>query len=135
MVQDSEEKLKNALSSIITQVDKKPTDALFQFENGRVTAFKASESGQAVDFDQLENDLRQRSFSILTAGRNQVITFEIPIKELKPKITTEKVNNLGIRELIGEGTSLFQHSIPGRIFNVTLASSKLIVSTIQLKYF
>jgi vancomycin resistance protein YoaR len=44
---------------------------------------------------------------------------------LKPKISTDKVNNLGIRELIGTGTSLFQHSIPGRIYNVTLASSRL----------
>jgi vancomycin resistance protein YoaR len=42
-----------------------------------------------------------------------------------PKITTDKANNLGIKELIGKGTSLFQHSISSRIFNVTLAASRI----------
>ncbi|PIZ99475.1 MAG: hypothetical protein COX78_01805 [Candidatus Levybacteria bacterium CG_4_10_14_0_2_um_filter_35_8] len=49
----------------------------------------------------------------------------MPIKKTKPAITTDKANKLGIKEVIGTGTSLFQHSIPGRIFNVTLASSRI----------
>jgi vancomycin resistance protein YoaR len=44
---------------------------------------------------------------------------------LKPAITTENVNSLGIRELISEGTSLFYHSIENRIFNLSLAASRL----------
>jgi len=121
----SENKLKEILSPLVLILDKQPIDALFTFENGRVTAFKPSQDGQAVDMEELKNDLKSRSFSVLSTGKAQTITFQIPIKELKSKITTDKVNNLGIRELIGTGTSLFQHSIPGRIFNVTLAASRL----------
>jgi vancomycin resistance protein YoaR len=121
----SENKLKEILSPLILSIDKKPIDALFTFENGRVTAFRPSEDGQAVDIEKLKNDLKSKSFSVLSTGKAQSITFEIPIKELKPKVSTDKANNLGIRELIGTGTSLFQHSIPGRIYNVILASSRL----------
>jgi vancomycin resistance protein YoaR len=35
------------------------------------------------------------------------------------------VNNLGIKELIGRGTSRFSGSIPSRVFNVSLASSRI----------
>ena len=51
--------------------------------------------------------------------------FVIPIKILKPKVSTDQVNNLGIKELIGQGESLFQHSIQSRVFNITLAASRL----------
>jgi vancomycin resistance protein YoaR len=44
---------------------------------------------------------------------------------LKPKIATDQANNLGIKELIGTGTSLFQHSIQSRIYNITLAASRI----------
>ncbi|MEK9207877.1 MAG: VanW family protein, partial [Patescibacteria group bacterium] len=37
----------------------------------------------------------------------------------------EKVNKMGIKELIGSGTSLFQHSIETRIYNVNLAASRI----------
>jgi vancomycin resistance protein YoaR len=121
----SEEKLREVLSPLMSQIEKKPVDALFQFENGRVTTFKPSEKGLAVDFDELKNDLRQKSFSVVQTGKSQILTFQIPIREIEAKVTTDKVNNLGIKELIGTGTSLFQHSIPGRIFNVTLASSRI----------
>ncbi|OGH09596.1 MAG: hypothetical protein A2152_03835 [Candidatus Levybacteria bacterium RBG_16_35_6] len=121
----SDEKLREILSPLILNIDKKPIDALFNFENGRVTAFRPSESGQTVDFEELKNNLKLKSSSVLSLGRAQTITFEVPIKELKPKVSTDKVNNLGIRELIGSGTSLFQHSIPGRIYNVTLAAARL----------
>jgi len=50
---------------------------------------------------------------------------QIPLLTLHPKITTEQANNLGIKELIGTGTSLFQHSIPSRIYNVNLAASRI----------
>jgi len=121
----SEDELTEILSPIVLSINKSPVDAVFTFENGRVITFRPSENGQAVDMEKLKNDIKSKSFSVLSAGKTQSITLNMPIKELKPKISTDKVNNLGIRELIGTGTSLFQHSIPGRIFNVTLAASRL----------
>jgi vancomycin resistance protein YoaR len=121
----SEDKLIETLSPLTTNIDKKPIDALFTFENGRVTAFKPSENGQEVDIEKLIANLRSKSVSVLSTGTSQAITFNVPVKILEPKVSTDKANNLGIRELIGSGTSLFQHSIPGRIFNVELAASRI----------
>ena len=50
------------------------------------------------------------------------IVVEIPIITTEPKVKTADVNNLGIKELIGKGESLFAGSIPNRIFNIKKAA-------------
>ena len=124
----SEKKLLETLSYFIEKTNKDPIDALFIFKDGKVTTFRPSEDGQAVDIDAIKNTLNSK-FTILSSvssAKNEGdLTIPIPIKIIKPKITTDRVNNLGIKELIGKGSSLFQHSIPGRIFNITLAASRI----------
>jgi vancomycin resistance protein YoaR len=120
-----EDKLNKLLSPIQKQIDVKPVDALFNFEDGRVKTFKLSSDGKTVAMDELKQEIIRNLSSTNTTPVAQKITIEIPVKITKPKITTEKINNMGIKELIGQGTSLFYHSIPNRIYNLTLASSKL----------
>lgn len=117
--------LKEPLSEIQKQIYTAPVDAQFQIVNGRVTTFVLSRDGQDIDMDALIQRVNQYVPLLLAADKKQHITIPIPIKTLHPKITTEQVNNLGIKELIGTGTSLFQHSIPSRIYNVELAASRL----------
>ncbi|HKC15052.1 MAG TPA: VanW family protein [Patescibacteria group bacterium] len=119
----SDEKLMEILSEFVKSVDKKPVDAVFKFENGRVTTFKPSEKGSAVDKDGLNSKILQQGSQVLYL-RPKNLTIQIPIKTLEPSITTEAVNNFGIKELIGIGTSHFAHSIPSRIYNINLATSK-----------
>ncbi len=121
----SEDKLYKALTPFMETLNKDSVDALFTFQNGKVTAFRPSEDGKMVDVDEVKKNLNYQFEKIHTWQRIQTITIPISIKTLKPKVTTDKVNNLGIKELIGTGSSLFQHSIPGRIFNITLASSRI----------
>lgn len=123
--QYSEKKLLDALLPFMEKINKDPVDALFTFKDAKVTTFRTSENGQAVNIDEIKNILNSK-FSILFSGNeSRNIIVPISIKIIQPEITTDKVNNLGIKELIGKGSSLFQHSIPGRIFNVTLASSRV----------
>jgi len=121
----SGDKLINFLLPQTSEIEKKPVNAVFTFENGRVTEFKPSENGQTVDVDKLKNIISAKAPVIVASAKAENIVINLPIKILKPAITTDNVNNLGIRELISTGTSLFQDSIPGRIFNVTLAASRL----------
>lgn len=120
----SEDALNQTLTPLAQAVNKEPADALFNFQNGKVLAFKPSEEGKAVDMEKIKNDLKEQ-FEKVLAQKPQQVEIPVSIKILEPKITTDKANNLGIKELIGVGTSLFQHSIPGRIFNVTLAASRI----------
>lgn len=102
-----------------------PTEALFNFENGKVTTFRPSSDGQELDISALKRNLVSHLPSIIAAETSQTIIIPIPIKKLKPKITTEKVNNLGIKELIASGTSLYHGSIESRIYNLSLAASRI----------
>lgn len=118
----------NKLDSLILPMEEKvniePVEALFSFDNGRVTAFRPSSDGQILDKEKLSEEITSKIPDTLY-GSKKIITIDLPIKKLGPKITTDKANNLGIKELIGMGTSLFQHSIPNRVFNVNLAASRM----------
>ena len=121
----SENKLQEILLPFVQKINKDPSDALFNFQNGKVTAFKPSSEGSMVDIDSIKKNLNSQFETILSAKNPQNIIIPIKVITLYPAITTDKANNLGVKELIGKGSSLFQHSIPGRIFNVNLAASRI----------
>lgn len=112
------------LDPIQKAVHIEPIDALFKIENNKVIAFKQSSDGATIDFNVLQSQI-EKVIPTIVKGEKENFTFKIPIKILKPTVSTDKANNLGIVEEIGEGTSLFGHSIPGRIHNVALAASKI----------
>lgn len=119
------EKLSYAIKPIANKIDKKPVDAVFKFENGRVTTFKPSSNGQSIDNDKLSVAIGEKVVTVISSRKSISVTVPIPIKIIPPDIKTEEANNLGIKELIGEGDSLFFHSIPGRVYNVQLAAKRV----------
>ncbi len=121
----SDEALSKVLQPIVEEKRIEPIEALFTFENNRVTAFRPSSNGQEVDVEEIKKTVISQIPLIATNQAPANITINVPIREVMPKITTEKANNLGIQELIGTGTSIFPHSIPSRIFNITLAASRV----------
>ncbi|MBI4096723.1 MAG: VanW family protein [Candidatus Levybacteria bacterium] len=121
----SDSNLQKFLAPFVNKINKDPLDAVFSFQNGKVTAFKPSEEGQVVDIEKIKINLNSQFQKIVSQQKPQEIIIPVEIRILTPKITTDKANNLGIKELIGTGTSLFAHSIPSRIFNVTLAASRI----------
>lgn len=121
----SSEKLDNILLPLERELSIEPIDALFTFQDGRVVAFRPSQQGQAIDRQAFEEDLTSRTVRIANATKPEIIILNLPIKVIHPKVTTEKANSLGIKELLASGTSLFQRSIPGRIYNVNLAATRV----------
>jgi vancomycin resistance protein YoaR len=120
-----QDKLLILLQPVIAKVKKEPVNALFKFENNRVTTFRLSENGQVVDVDALNREILADIPGITQNQTKNSQTITLPVKIIEPDITTEKINNMGIKELIGTGNSLFYHSIPGRIHNVALAASRI----------
>ena len=117
------------LDEILTPIAKKlkvePTNALFTFENNRVTTFRPSTNGQEVDIEIAKKSVSSKIPTILGSSKPQQISIIVPLNVLTPEITTEKVNDLGIVELLATGTSLYQHSIPNRVYNVGLGASRI----------
>lgn len=121
----SPDALIKSIQPLIDKAKVDPIDALFNFQNGKVQAFRPSAEGQQVDLQAVQQTVANKIPVLLMIGKKDAFTLPLPITTLKPKITTEGANNLGIKELIGVGTSLFGHSIPSRIYNVNLASSRI----------
>lgn len=118
------EKVRQYISGLSDSVNKPPENAAFTFENGRVTVFKPAKDGISIQLDQAVTGILSKLID-LESTTSSSLTYTLPITSAKPAITTESVNSLGIKELIGKGQSSFKGSIAGRIHNVILASSKL----------
>ncbi len=121
----SENKLDKLLVPLKKGTEIQPVNALFTFENGKVSAFSLSRDGRVVDITKLKVQLYSELIKTTTYAKASRVIIQVPIKVVKPAVTNENVNSLGIRELIGEGTSLFAHSIENRIYNIKLAAGRL----------
>lgn len=98
----------------------------FVFVNQKVEEFKPAKSGIEVQKDLLAQNLRNTLADFESENSNiDEAILDLPVIETPPTVQTGDVNNLGIKELIGRGTSKFRGSIPSRIHNVALASSKI----------
>lgn len=100
-----------------------PENATFQFENNQVLVFKPSKEGIFLQEPRFIEELT-RSLEFLEKD-NQSAELQISVVKTPAKISTGDANSLGIKELIGKGTSLFYGSISERIHNLQLASLKL----------
>lgn len=121
----SENKLETTLAPLAEKINDKPVNALFSFNNSRVTAFKPSVNGHEIDMNVLNTQLLSKALVVMSSQKGMVVIIPLQIKITEPEITTDKANNLGIKELIGVGNSLFFHSIPSRIHNITLGASRI----------
>lgn len=117
------EAVQEFVAKIAGEIDRPPQDAIFQFASGRVAIFTPSQDGHRLD----EEETVQLISQVLNNGPAQEDgqTLSLPVKIVKPQVTTEEVNNLGIKEKIGRGVSYFRGSIAPRIHNITHAASTL----------
>ncbi len=114
-----------SLSSEIAQkIQSDPQDSVFVFENGKVEEFSPSKDGMSLDLVIFNQGFSELLNNLYDSTEN-VFDYNIPVITTKPKITTESVNNMGIKEIIGKGSSRFRGSIASRIHNIGLASDKI----------
>lgn len=116
--------VRTALDDLSARIDIPVQEALFQFNNGRVTAFRASRDGRAVHKEEALARFDEAVKALPHAPMYHIV-INLPVYTAHPIATTEKANSFGIKELIGRGYSEFQGSIPGRIHNVALAASRI----------
>jgi vancomycin resistance protein YoaR len=102
--------------------NKPAKNALFKFENNRVVEFRKEENGLKLNSEKFLNDIDVAIYKLKNNSKN--ISIKLESKIIKPEITLSKANNFGIEELIGSGKSNFSHSIPERVHNISIATSK-----------
>ncbi len=120
-----EKMLDEMITPFATKFNVNPIEGIFNFQNGRVTAFKLSKNGQEVDVQKLKKEIVTKMSEVGKNGKAKTFKLPVPVRVLEPKVSTEKINNYGIRELIARGTSSFAGSIENRAYNINLAASRI----------
>lgn len=118
----SSEALTNYLKKeVASHINQPVKEGQFNFDAStkKVTNFVSSQEGQELDVEKTVTLINLA----LIGARPKTIT--LPVATVAPKIKTEQVNDLGIKELLGQGVSNFAGSIPNRIYNLSLAASRI----------
>ena len=116
--------LSQAITDLSQQLDIPVQDALFDFRNGKVTAFKPSVEGRKVNVDRTKERFA-KTLKNLSTENSDTIVVPLLVDPIVPTIATHQTNIFGIKERISQGNSEFAGSIPGRIHNVALAATRL----------
>jgi vancomycin resistance protein YoaR len=107
-----------------TAVNRDPVNPKFNFVNSKVTVFQPALDGIKVDVASFKTQLIS-SLDALASSNDKSEVFDIPVTRTPPGVTTDEVNNLGIKELIGRGVSTYYHSTASRVYNIVLAASRI----------
>lgn len=116
--------LDNLVQNVKSDIEREPQNSVFEFVNGKVVEFVPSKDGVTVKDSDLKNKILEEVAN-LEVSDIKVATIQIPVETVSPQVTNAEVNDLGIKELIGRGTSRFVGSISSRIYNIGLASSRI----------
>jgi vancomycin resistance protein YoaR len=120
----NDDKITNEIINIANKINRDPQNPKFNFDSGKVSEFLPALDGIEVKNEKLKENMIETLNKFETSNEKSV-TLEIPVTKTPSEVTTDKINNLGIKELIGRGTSTYYHSIPGRVHNVVLAASRI----------
>jgi len=120
LVSVKKEKISSFLESLGKKINQNPADAKFKIENGKVVAFSLNHDGFRIDTEKSIKIISKTLLKNNADIQNINLAYEI----LKPEISSENVNQLGINTLIGEGTSDFRGSTKSRIHNIKVASAR-----------
>lgn len=107
----NEEAFAATLDEIAAAVETPARDARFLMENGRVVEFVGSQDGVTLD-----RDAARAGFEAALNGDATDVALTLVVAE--PSVKTEDVNDLGITEVLGVGTSSYRGSPPNRIKNI-----------------
>ena len=107
--QKSFEKFTKSLGPLFEQP---AVEGRFKMEEGRVAEFVQSTNGRLIDRETLAKNL-------ITLFQSETETSTlVPMIVIAPKQTLEQVNMLGIKEILGVGTSSFKGSPANRVKNI-----------------
>lgn len=116
------DKIFDYIKNLNSSIQREPSDAIFKFENNKVTEFKPAQNGIKIKEDEL-SDLIIKSFDKLINSEDLSDNIVIPVTTTEPKIKNGDANDLGIKDLLGRGTSSFKHSTNIRNMNVEKGAS------------
>lgn len=112
-----------------TEVTREPQDAEFEYdpETLKVTTFVPHLNGLQLNTEHTQTQITDFIAQARQSAEEleETTSVELHLSVKKPKTTLADLNDLGINERIGIGDSEYDHSIPSRIHNVSLTSTRI----------
>ena len=106
---------------VLPVLDVRPNDARLEVNAGKVIEFQAGEDGLTLNFNQtvrnLEDRIINRSHSSITKETDDAKRISVVHSEVKAKHTND-INDMGIKEVVGVGSSNFAGSPSNRRHNI-----------------
>ena len=115
----NEERLGQVVADWAAQVDTPARDARLSFDaaTGQLSVLKPSQTGRSLDVAATVAAVRQA----LESGSAQAI---LPVTLLSPAVDMARKDELGIVELVAEGSTSFAGSSADRVHNIVAAAEK-----------
>ena len=123
------EKIKSYVETISQKIDTDPVDAKLAISDGKAIVASESKNGYKINRDkttQLILDVLGKRLNIAGVSSDQNSSQDaevnLPLNVIKPAVASDTIDNLGIKELIGKGTTNFKGSPQNRITNIKIGS-------------
>src|SRR6185369_10943498 len=114
----NEESIGAFVASFSGKVNQEPVDAIFGTDGeDKITVAQEEKLGRYLNEAQSVALL----VKVLNASSEQAIEVTLPTETVEPKIMSSDKERLGLKELIGRGTTNFRGSPKNRIFNINRA--------------
>ncbi len=113
------QKTSDWLQILSDAIDVAPRDAKFNVVDGRVEEFQTSVVGQELNTLATAQAIQAH----LTTHATEPVA--VVVQALHPLTDTTSTNDLGIRELVAEGSTDFRGSPANRVYNIKLGAQKI----------
>ncbi len=105
--------------NIASEINQEVREGKFEVKDSKVSEFQASQSGMAVNIDTTREKIEQE---VIDDQKKEVVLI---VDVVNPVVTTESINELGVKELVGRGESNFYRSPANRRHNIRVGAETL----------
>lgn len=114
-------RLERAVEGLAQQIDSGTAEPRLRFEDGAVRVVAEGAAGRRLQQEQALAVIG----SALTAASSITRSVDLPVETLLPQVTADNLDELGIVELVGEGSSSFKGSAAYRVTNVLAGAQRM----------
>lgn len=106
------------LNGIANEINVEAVDAQLTISGGRAIVFKQSRDGKTLNIEKTANDI----INSIKLPTGQPLALSVDIR--KAEVSDGNIDNLGIKDLIGEGVSYFPGSTWQRLQNIRVGTAR-----------
>jgi vancomycin resistance protein YoaR len=125
-VQMDDARITAHVQGLAKQFDTTAQDASLDYDEKakQVVVVKPSQTGRAVDVKAATGVISQTLAGLPALAGGAPVTITLPVKRVAPKIDSAAIAELGIKELVTQGTTYFAGSSAERVHNIVNATQK-----------